>query len=302
MSESDLLAGTAPWPVRPDCLIELPSGHVLNTAARPLVMGVLNVTPDSFSDGGRYNTVTGAAEHAREMRREGADIIDVGGESTRPGSEPVDAGEEMSRVLPVIKELASELSVTISIDTRKAEVAAAAIEAGAEIINDVSALREDPEMAALAADTGVPVVLMHMQGEPKNMQENPTYGEVVGEVVGWLEERAEYAAAEGIDEGKLIVDPGFGFGKRLSHNLELLRRLGEFHRLGLPLMVGTSRKSMLGMILDAESDERLYGSLATVATAVMSGCHFVRVHDVGPTMDVVKVCEAVRRGITYGHE
>ncbi|MFW6189967.1 MAG: dihydropteroate synthase [Planctomycetota bacterium] len=300
MSESELISDLGPWTERPPCLIELPSGHVLNTESRPLVVGILNVTPDSFSDGGRYDSVTRAAEHAREMRAEGADVIDVGGESTRPGAKPVSPEEEQARVLPVIKELTGEMNVPISIDTRKAEVAAAALGAGAEIINDVSALRADPEMAPLAAESGAPVILMHMQGTPKTMQKNPTYQEVVTEVRDWLEQRVEHAVAAGIGRGKLIVDPGFGFGKRLGHNLELLRRLRAFHRLGLPLMAGTSRKSMIGMILDAGKDERLSGTLATVAVAVMSGCHFVRVHDVGEAVDAVKVCEAVRRGITYG--
>ena len=292
----------APWCERPPCRIELASGRVLDTAERPLVMGVLNVTPDSFSDGGRFATLPRAVEQARRMCAEGADIIDVGGESTRPGSQAVPEDEEARRVIPVIEELAAETAVPISIDTQRSRVAAAALEAGAEIINDVSALRTDPEMAPLAAGSGAPVVLMHMQGTPKTMQENPTYREVVSDVIAWLSERLEHAAAAGIGEDRVIMDPGFGFGKTLRHNLELLRRLHELHRLGRPLLVGTSRKSMLGAILNAPGDERLHGTLATVCCAALSGCHVVRVHDVRPALEAVKVCEAVRRGMRCGDE
>jgi dihydropteroate synthase len=292
----------APWCERPACRLELPSGRVLDPAQRALVMGVLNVTPDSFSDGGRFDSPARAVAHAREMAAQGADVIDVGGESTRPGSEAVTAEEELRRVLPVIEELAPELDVPISIDTQKARVAAAALEAGAQMINDVSALRTDPAMAPLAARTGAPIVLMHMQGAPKTMQKDPTYREVVSDVIAWLGARVEWAVAAGIAADRLIVDPGFGFGKTLRHNLELLRRLGELHGLGCPLLVGTSRKSMLGTILNAPGDRRLHGTLATVACAVMAGCHIVRVHDVQPALEVVKVCEAVRRGGRYGDE
>jgi len=289
----------APWVERPPHRIELPSGGTLSMADRPLVMGILNVTPDSFTDGGRFLSLTDAVEHARTMCAEGADIIDVGGESTRPGSDCVPVDEELRRVIPVIRELAAEVAVPISIDTQKAEVAAAALDEGAQIINDVSALRTDPAMALLAARTGAPVVLMHMQGRPKTMQKDPTYGEVVSEVIAWLRQRVRCAVEAGIAREKLIVDAGFGFGKRLEHNLELLRRLHCFHELGLPLLVGTSRKSMLGHILGAPEMERLNGTLATVACAVMAGCHIVRVHDVRPALQVVKVCEAIRRGASY---
>lgn len=262
-------------------------------------MAVLNVTPDSFSDGGRFLAAPDAVAQGRRMCAEGADLIDVGGESTRPGSEPVSAKEEKGRVVPVIRELAAETCVPISIDTQKAEVAAAALDAGARLINDVSALRTDPEMAPLAARRRVPVVLMHMQGTPKTMQRNPAYGEVVGDVCAWLRQRMDFALDSGIGEDRLVVDPGFGFGKTLQHNLELLRRLHELHALGPPVLVGTSRKSMLGLILDLPEGERLYGTLATVACAVLSGAHVVRVHDVAPAVQVVKVCEAVRRGMSY---
>ena len=300
------LPGEAPWVERPEHPIALPCGRVLSAARRPLVMGILNVTPDSFADGGRFLGLAQAVEHARAMCDEGADIIDIGGESTRPGSEDVPADEELRRVIPVIKELAAQMAVPISIDTQKAQVAAAALEEGAQIINDVSALRTDPAMAPLAARTGAPVVLMHMQGRPRTMQKEPAYGEVVGEVLAWLRERVAYAVSAGIPLQKLVVDPGFGFGKRVEHNLELLRRLHCLHALGLPVMVGTSRKAMLGRILGAPDSgsgpgplDRLNGTLATVACAVMAGCHVVRVHDVRPALEVVKVCEAVRRGIAY---
>jgi len=292
-------AGRTPWAQRPPYRIELPSGRVLDMGPRPLVMGILNVTPDSFSDGDQFFTFASAVEHARDMCAEGADVIDVGGESTRPGSEEVSAAEERARVIPVIKELSAEMTVPISIDTRKAEVAAAALDAGAEMINDVSALRGDPEMAGLAAQRKAPVVLMHMQGTPKTMQVKPSYKDVVAEVAEWLAERVHFAVDAGIAESRLLVDPGFGFGKTVQHNLELLRRLHELHRLGRPILAGTSRKAMLGKILGAPEQERLYGTLATVAAAVLSGCHVVRVHDVRPALETVKVCEAIRRGIDY---
>jgi len=288
-----------PWTARPEVRIELPSGASLDSGPRALVMGIINVTPDSFSDRGRFFRPDAAAALGRDMVGAGADIIDVGGESTRPGSDVVPADEEKRRVLPVIEELAAETGVPVSIDTRKAEVAAAALDAGAQMINDVSALRDDPDMASLAAERAVPICLMHMQGTPKTMQESPVYGEVVGEVKAWLEERVACATEAGVRRDRIIVDPGFGFGKTPQHNLELLRRLHELRELGCAVMVGTSRKSTLGVVLDAEPDERLYGTLATIACAVMSGCHIVRVHDVGPALDVVRVCEAIGRGISW---
>ena len=290
---------SSPWTPRPACRIKLPSGKVLDTDSRALVMGVLNVTPDSFSDAGRFFRPDVAVEHARAMVAEGADVLDVGGESTRPGSRGVDAEEEMRRVIPIIKELAAETNVPISIDTQKAQVAEAALDAGAQLVNDVSALRSDERMAGLAAERGAPVCLMHMQGTPRTMQDSPAYTEVVGEVIEWLRERVAFAVDAGIRRESLFVDPGFGFGKTPQHNLELLRRLHELHALGCGVMVGTSRKSTLGVVLDAESDKRLYGTLATLACAVMSGCHMVRVHDVKPACDAVLMCEAIRRGMQW---
>jgi dihydropteroate synthase len=291
----------SPWTDRPVCRIALPSGRVLDAGARPLVMGILNVTPDSFSDGGRYADASRAAARALELQAEGADIIDVGGESTRPGSQPVAADEESRRVVPVIAEIAAQMDVPVSVDTQKAAVAEAALDAGAEMINDVSALRSDLTMAGLAARRGVPVILMHMQGTPRTMQESPTYDDVVTDVAAWLRERVRHALAAGIRPERIIVDPGFGFGKTVGHNMELLRRLHELHELGHPLLVGTSRKSTLGALLDAEVDERLHATLATVAAAVLAGCQIVRCHDVRPAVEVVKVCEAIRRGVEYRH-
>ena len=287
------------WADRPSFRIELPGGRTLDCGASPLVMGVINVTPDSFSDGGRFFRREDALAQGRQMAREGADVIDVGGESTRPGSDPVGAEEEKRRVLPLVEALAAEFDVPVSIDTQKAEVAEAALDAGAAIVNDVSALRTDPEMAPLVAERSVPVCLMHMLGTPKTMQENPTYDEVVSDVIGWLSQRIAFSVEVGIEARRIIVDPGIGFGKTVQHNLELLRRLNEFQVLGRPVLIGTSRKSMLGAVLGLGPDERLNGTLATVACAVMAGCHIVRVHDVGPAKEVVAVCEAIRKGVCY---
>ncbi|MFW6045166.1 MAG: dihydropteroate synthase [Planctomycetota bacterium] len=296
MSDHTRKRAEGPWVERPSFSVDLPSGKVLDSTDRPLIMGILNVTPDSFSDGGEFFRPDLAVEHAEMMEAEGADIIDVGGESTRPGSEPVEVDEEMRRVLPVIEELAAETDVPISVDTQKSDVAREAISCGADMVNDVSGMRADPEMANVVAESGVGCCLMHMQGRPQNMQENPSYEDVVQDVAAWMERRLDCAERHGVDPGRIFLDPGFGFGKTPQHNLELLRRLNAFHDLGCPVMVGTSRKSTLGEILDAGADERLYGSLATVTAAVMSGCHMVRVHDVAPTLDTVLVCEAIRQG------
>lgn len=296
MSDHTRKRAEGPWVERPSFSVDLPSGKVLDSTDRPLIMGILNVTPDSFSDGGEFFRPDLAVEHAEMMEAEGADIIDVGGESTRPGSEPVEVDEEMRRVLPVIEELAAETDVPISVDTQKSDVAREAISCGADMVNDVSGMRADPEMANVVAESEVGCCLMHMQGRPQNMQENPSYEDVVQDVAAWMERRLDCAERHGVDPGRIFLDPGFGFGKTPQHNLELLRRLNAFHDLGCPVMVGTSRKSTLGEILDAGADERLYGSLATVTAAVMSGCHMVRVHDVAPTLDTVLVCEAIRQG------
>jgi len=288
--------GRGLWAERSHFRLSMPSGDVLDTAARPLLMGILNVTPDSFSDGGDFLTHSRAIEHAHKMVRQGADIIDVGGESTRPGSAAISVEQEKERVIPVVKELAAEIAVPISIDTRKAEVAKSALDVGAQLINDVSALRYDDEMASVAASSGVPVCLMHMQGEPETMQASPEYGDVVRDIIEWLRRRVEAAVSAGIEAENLIIDPGFGFGKLVEHNLEILHRLPEFHAVGCPLLIGTSRKSTIGEVVNRPAKDRLYGTLATLTSSVLSGAHILRVHNVESAMDTIKMAEAILRG------
>jgi dihydropteroate synthase len=259
-------------------------------------MGVLNVTPDSFSDGGRYRSVARAVARAERMAEEGADLIDVGGESTRPGAAPVPLDEELRRVIPVIERVARRCRLPISIDTTKAEVARRAIAAGATMVNDVTALRGDPEMAAVVADAGVPVVLMHMRGAPATMQRAPRYRSVMGELLRFFRERIAAAEAAGIDRRRIILDPGIGFGKTLRHNLEILQRLDVLARLGRPILVGPSRKAFLGRLLDLPVGKRLEGTAAAVAAAVLHGARVVRVHDVAAMARVVRVADAIRRG------
>jgi dihydropteroate synthase len=258
-------------------------------------MGILNATPDSFSDGGRFFGPVYAGRHALQMVADGADIIDVGGESTRPGSDPVPADEEIRRVLPVISRVAEEApGVAISIDTRKAEVAAAALEVGATIVNDVSA-GADPGMFDLVREREAAIVLMHMKGEPKTMQEAPTYEDVVGEVREFLRERVEAAAFAGIDPERIAVDPGIGFGKDLDHNLELIRRVDALLDLGRPVLVGPSRKRFIGAILDLPEDQRAEGTVGAVCWMVARGVHAVRVHDVREVVRAVRVVDAIVR-------
>jgi len=256
-------------------------------------MGILNVTPDSFSDGGAFFDPAAALDHARAMVAEGADLIDVGGESTRPGAAPVELEDELRRVIPLIETLASELSVPISADTSKPQVMEAAVRAGAGMINDVRALGAPGALEA-ARGLGVPVCLMHMRGEPRTMQAAPHYGDVVKEVRAYLASRVDACLVAGIPRKRLIVDPGFGFGKTLDHNLALLSRLGEIGDLGLPMLVGLSRKSMLGAITGRAVGERLPASLAAALLAVERGASILRVHDVAATVDVLKVREAMR--------
>lgn len=255
-------------------------------------MGVLNVTPDSFSDGGRFLEHAAALEQAQRMVAEGADIIDIGGESTRPGSMPVDTAEELRRVVPVIETLSGRIDRTISIDTAKPEVMRAAVAAGAGLINDVSALRA-PGAPDIVAELGVPVCLMHMKGEPRSMQLNPQYADVVSEVRDFLLERARAAEAAGVKRENILLDPGFGFGKTLEHNLALLRHLEKFTACGYPVLVGMSRKSMVGALLDTPVDDRVFGSITLAAIAAMKGAAVIRVHDVKPTRDALKICGAV---------
>jgi len=259
----------------------------------PRVMGILNVTPDSFSDGGCFVRPAEAIEQALRMVDEGASIIDIGGESTRPGAQDVPIEEEIRRVVPVIEALAPELPVPISVDTSKPEVMRAAVTAGAGLVNDVYALRREGALEA-AAELQVPVCLMHMQGEPRTMQAEPHYVDVVAEVVAFLREQVARCEAAGIERGRLLLDPGFGFGKSLEHNLVLLRHLDELAVDGLPLLVGMSRKSMIGAVLDAPVEERLYGSVAAAALAVWQGARVIRVHDVKATADAVKLAWAVK--------
>lgn len=267
--------------------------RVFDCGERTLVMGVLNITPDSFSDGGRFFGAVFAARHAVQMAADGADIIDVGGESTRPGSDPVPADEELHRVLPVIERLVEEIpGVPISIDTRKPEVAVAALEAGATIVNDVSAGR-DPSMLNVVRNAGAAMVLMHMKGEPKTMQEVPHYDDVVAEVHGFLRERVEAAGFAGIDSARLCIDPGIGFGKSLEHNLTLMRNLDVLLDLGRPVLVGPSRKRFIGTLLDLPEGERVEGTAGAVAWLVAKGAHAVRVHDVKEMVRVVRVVDAI---------
>jgi len=255
------------------------------------LMGVVNVTPDSFSDGGEFLDAAVAIRHGEELLRDGADILDVGGESTRPGAEPVDEGEELRRVAPVVEGLAGLGKV--SIDTSKAAVAAAAIEAGASIVNDVTALAGDPEMAALCADRDVEVVLMHMPGNPRTVQDDPRYEDVVDEVKAFLSERVEFAISNGIAEERIWIDPGIGFGKTLEHNLELLRRLGELRELGRPLVIGTSRKSFIGKVDGSSVDDRIGGTIASSVLAAAEGADVLRVHDVAEMVQALRVAGAI---------
>jgi dihydropteroate synthase len=261
--------------------------------SQPRVMGILNVTPDSFSDGGHHAGLEQALRRARAMVAEGADLIDVGGESTRPGARPVSVQEELDRVIPVIEALAPDLPVPMSIDTSKPEVMRAAVAAGAGLINDVTALRR-PGALAVAAGLGVPVCLMHMQGEPGTMQRDPAYGDVVAEVREFLAARLAACVAAGIPRERLLVDPGFGFGKTLAHNLALLRGLPRLAALGVPVLVGLSRKSMIGALLgDAPVGDRVHGSVAAAVLAAERGAAIVRVHDVGATVQALRVLAAV---------
>ncbi|MBG6600053.1 dihydropteroate synthase [Pseudomonas aeruginosa] len=270
----------------------LPCGSRVLDLARPHVMGILNVTPDSFSDGGRYDRLDDALRHAERMVREGATLIDVGGESTRPGARSVSPTEELERVAPVVERIARELDVVISVDTSTPAVMRETARLGAGRINDVRSLQRDGALDA-AVDSGLAVCLMHMRGEPQTMQDAPAYQDVVAEVGAFLQERVNACVAAGIDRERLLLDPGFGFAKTLEHNLVLFRHLQALHGLGLPLLVGVSRKSMIGKVLGREVDERLYGSLALAALALAKGARIIRVHDVAATVDVMRMISAV---------
>jgi dihydropteroate synthase len=266
-------------------------GKTLTLGERTWVMGILNVTPDSFSDGGRFKDLDRAVQAGAALFAAGADIVDVGGESTRPGGSRVPEEEELRRVVPVIEALRKE--GLLSVDTSKAKVAEAALDAGADLVNDVSALRFDPDLKHLVAERDVPVVLMHLRGGFETMHERPAYGDVMGEVASELEEALGRGFSAGIREERMIVDPGIGFGKNAAHSLEVLRRLPELHRLGRPVLVGPSRKSFIGAVLKNEVGERVMGTAAAVAASVLGGAHIVRVHDVREMGQVVRVMDAI---------
>ncbi len=269
-------------------------GQVIPLPSRALVMGVLNVTPDSFWGGGRHLDLDAAVTHVLGMIDEGADLIDIGAESSRPGAKPVEEEDEVRRLVPVVQAVCNKVSVPVSIDTTKAGVARRALDAGASIINDISALGFDPLMARVVAETGAGVILMHMRGAPKSMQQNPQYGDVVTEVGQFLLRQMRAAMEAGIGSEQILLDPGFGFGKTVYHNLALLARLHDLAALGRPLVVGVSRKSFIGRVLDRTVDQRLMGTAAAVVMAVERGARVVRVHDVGAIRDVVRMVEAVR--------
>jgi len=275
---------------------------IFELGKRTLVMGTLNVTPDSFSDGGLYFSVGKAVEHALSMEQQGADIIDIGGESTRPGAEPISLEEEMDRVLPVIEQLVGTIRIPLSIDTYKSEIARRALGLGVDMVNDISALRGDAKLAEVAAEYDVPICLMHMKGKPRNMQINPAYDDVVKEICGFLKERTDHARSCGIKKENIIIDPGLGFGKRtgkgIEDNCEILHRLSELKCLGFPIMIGTSRKTFIGNVCGEKTplpvSERLEGSLAAASIAVLNGADIIRVHDVKETRRVVDFMTCIR--------
>ena len=275
------------------------ASRTLILGERTLVMGVLNITPDSFSDGGAYLDSESAIARALELERNGADLLDIGGESTRPGAAPITAQEELRRILPVIKVLRGKLRILVSVDTQKAEVGEAAIAAGAEILNDVSALRMDPRLAEVARAERVPMILMHMRGTPRTMQRGPFARDVVRDVMAGLREAVARATRAGLAKSQLLLDPGIGFGKRYEQNFEILARLPEFARLGCPIVVGTSRKAFLGKALARQGEpavpagERLLGTAATVTASILGGAHIVRVHDVAEMVRVVRVADQI---------
>ena len=275
----------------------LPCGDRVLDLSRTHVMGILNTTPDSFSDGGRFQRLDDALRHVERMLSEGATLIDVGGESTRPGAQPVSTAEEVDRVVPVVEAIKSRFDTIVSVDTSTPQVIAGSAAAGAGLINDVRALQRPGALQAAAATT-LPVCLMHMQGDPQSMQQAPRYASIIDEVSDFLAERVAACEQAGIDRGRLILDPGFGFGKTLEHNLQLFARMNELRPRGLPLLVGVSRKSMIGQLLDRQVDERLAGGLALATLAVTLGARIIRVHDVAASVDAVRMAEAV---LAAGH-
>ena len=271
----------------------------LDLSRKVAVMGILNLTPDSFYDGGRYRTEKEILNRVEQMVKEGADIIDVGGESTRPGAESVSAEVEIRRTIPYIEKITSLFDVPVSIDTYKAKVAKAAIEAGAQMVNDISGLKFDSQMASVVSFYKVPVVVMHIKGTPKNMQENPYYESLMDEIISYLRESLQIAEKAGVEREKIIIDPGIGFGKTVEHNLKILKRLDELKVLGRPILIGVSRKSFIGKILSLPVEKRLPGSLAASCVAVVKGARVVRTHDVRETWEAIRVVEKI---IEYGSE
>jgi dihydropteroate synthase len=276
------------------------SNFSLDFSKKTYVMGILNITPDSFSDGGLFFNEKKAIEHALRLVEEGADIIDIGGESTRPGSEPVSAEEEIKRTIPVIKAISREVKIPVSIDTYKAEVARQALDAGASMVNDISGLRFDQDMPKVVSKYKVPVIIMHIKGRPKDMQQNPQYEALIPEVLDYLRISMRIGEKFGIKEDRIIIDPGIGFGKTFDHNLEIIKNLKEFTMLGRPLAIGVSRKAFIGKILgDVPPAERLEGTLAAVAISVFNGANIVRVHNVKETVKVCKIADAIKRGYFF---
>jgi dihydropteroate synthase len=275
----------------------------LELGERSLLMGTINVTPDSFSDGGHFFDIDQAIKQGEVLASSGADLLDIGGESTRPFSDPIPLEEELRRVIPVISELAKRTSIPISIDTCKSQVARAALDAGATMINDISGLRFDPEMLQLAAAAEVPIVLMHMLGTPRTMQVEPHYVSLLSEIIAFLEERIQFACAGGISRGRIIIDPGIGFGKTVDHNLSIIKHLDAFETLGQPILLGPSRKSFIGAVLDKQVNEREPGTWAAVCAAILKGAHIVRVHEVATGRQIVDMIDAILSAeLTGGNE
>ena len=269
--------------------IELQGSKVLECKDMPLIMGILNITPDSFSDGGKYNNIDKAIERAELMIEEGADIIDIGAESSRPGAEPVNEADELARVLPVIKEIKKRFDIPVSVDTYKSEIARQCLEEGVDIINDISAFSLDDSMVDIVSQYNCPVVLMHMLNDPKTMQDAPDYVDVVDCIIDYFKDKIKFAQEKGIKSENIIIDPGIGFGKTTQHNLEILKRIQEFRCFGLPILVGASNKSFIGNVLDRDVFERLYGNLAVAASMAKKGINILRVHDIKVTKDVCKI-------------
>ena len=273
--------------------------YKLQLGKKTAVMGVVNVTPDSFFDGGKHLALDEALSYAHSLAAAGADIIDIGGESTRPGSTPVSLDEERRRIIPVISHLAQELDIPISVDTSKSIVAREAIEAGASLLNDITALRGDPSLGEVAAKYNIPLILMHMQGSPQNMQENPRYESLIPEIISFLERAIKEAVISGVREENILIDPGIGFGKKVNHNLEIIKSLSDFAVLKKPLVIGLSRKSFIGEVLNLPIEARLEASLAAAACAALNGAHIVRVHDVAETVRAMRIVDAIKAGEKY---